>query len=1153
MTAPTVAPPTGQPSGQPGRPGLPAGTHNMSRTYYDEENRRRTAAKPVPVTEYGRINGVEWQCRKTKRSRWYGLAAKGIPVCDCCGRQMTKLGVKRAPLLPWSDIWSAANRPLRPVWALAGTASAGFVIDAAQIPALPLAVAAPLAGWAATKAARKVLAKPEYAKGRLEHEDPDGDKRLRAAIDRCARTVGYSAAGGVAALAMAAALGLDPSTWVGRIAMAALVAAWLLPAATWWRAERERRNQPEPVVVEAPERPQPQIDEVEAEVRRRWRNKLSFRQGDQVVDDTGRTVAAQRDGRLAGCRLDDWHKLPGGWGGTIVGPIGAFQSEQFEAARGAIASAMSMKKSMITIMPDGEDENLAYIMAQRTSPITDVVRWAGPESIDVAKGTAPLVQYADGELGNYEIYRPGWGVPHVAVFGTTGSGKALALDTPIPTPDGWTTMGALAVGDRVFDENGNVCNVVAATDIMHDRPCYEVEFSDGTVIVADAEHQWRTTTQRGRWQQGNLLRHPNPKRDRTTRRVMLDVEPVTTEQIAATLYAPRGGSQPRAVNHAVDVCGALDYPKRDLSIQPYTLGAWLGDGNSYGATISNPDPEVLEEIRRDGYIVTDHSDGIGHGILTAKFNKGEPRPVGHRSFQALLKDAGLLLNKHIPEEYLRSSIGQRRALLAGLLDTDGTCAPSGVVSLALCHERLARDAFDLVLGLGFKATMRTKRVKGRTEATSTCYTIAFTAHEPVFRFPRKGDRQRPVPVTSTSRRRYIVDVRSIESVPVRCIQVDSPRHMYLASRACVPTHNSELLNGLFTIDRWAHYVDDHGQKRGIVANFLIDPQQGQSFAPFLDSLAAPVATTLAEATLLVEALTAEMLRRNRYLARVEYRDERGRKRRGRKWWNPLTDGPILSLTIDEAHAFLIDKAFGGMVTAAGRMWRKCGGQLRIATHTPLLTDLGGSMALRDMLTGGYVWVGRTANSLSGPTAFNGRLPVDPRTIPQVPGMAYVLAGADPKPMLSRAMWEPDYYDWVFDADDNPIGYPAVLPRITLDTFGQEYAAWVTATTTEPGSWTPEEKTALKKPAVGGKAVDAVLAVLAAASTAMDMDEIDAALNGAGTPFATRTVREALKVLRDERGLVFSSKGRHELTPQARDEDQAVRTEQQALFDAEAGE
>src|SRR5260370_8433486 len=87
---------------------------------------------------------------------------------------------------------------------------------------------------------------------------------------------------------------------------------------------------------------------------------------------------------------------------------------------------------------------------------------------------------------------------------------------------------------------------------------------------------------------------------------------------------------------------------------------------------------------------------------------------------------------------------------------------------------------------------------GRSARTSTAYIVAFTPHEPVFRLGRKLVRQRQVKATSTARWRYIVDVRPVESVPVRCIAVSSPSRMYLASRSCIPTHNSVCLNGLIT-------------------------------------------------------------------------------------------------------------------------------------------------------------------------------------------------------------------------------------------------------------------------------------------------------------------------------------------------------------------
>jgi hypothetical protein len=1115
----------------------PAGAERMARHYYDASGRRKRVGQDVPVNINGELSHRGFDCRKCTETRWFPAQQKGTPVCPVHGGRMSATKLKPPPLLPYKDIWSAVRHPLRPVWALAGMAATAAAVNGAHVPAWEVLVATPVVMQAARMWTGKRLVAEAKRRGSFDVADPQDGLRARRRIGRRVRNVGAAVGAAGVWVASASALGLDGSTAGGDLMWWTLPVVWGVPAALQYRRWREERRTLPPVFeeeVEPEPTPEgPRMLEAERVARLRWGHKVAQRIGDPVVDDSGRPVNAERDGRLAGARLEHWHPIEGGWAATIVGPIGAYGSDEYMASRASIAKAMSMKTSMITIVPDGDDENIAQVMAQRTSPISGNVYWEGPSQIDPVKGTAVFARYMDGTWVNYEIYRPEWGNPHAAFFGTTGSGKALALDTPIPTPDGWRMMGDLQAGGKVFDEHGNVCEIVAATDVMHGRPCYEVEFSDGTVIVADAEHQWRTSTQQGRWQRGNLERHPNT--GRPERRVMLDVNPVTTEQISATLLASRGGSQPPANNHAIEVCGPLDYPKSDLPIAAYTLGAWLGDGRTDFASICNPDEDVLDQIRLDGYVLSKQAQEWTYGILT--YDKSGPKPDGWKSFPALLREVGVLGNKHIPEAYLRASIDQRRALLAGLLDTDGMCGKSGQVEIDLCHKQLAADVLDLIRGLGYKATMTTRRVKGRTEESSTCYRMQFVAPEPVFRLPRKGDRQRPVSPNSTSRRRYIVDVRPVESVPVKCIQVDSPSHLYLASSACIPTHNSEALCQVFAIDRWAHFTNADGQPQGMVASFLIDPQQGQSFAPFLDHLAAPVATSLDEAILMVEALTSEMLRRNKYLSRVEYTNDRGKKRRGRKWWNPLIDGPIITLTIDEAHDFLANKQFSTLVTKAARMWRKCGGQIRIATHTPLLSDLGGSMALRDMLSSAFVWVGRTANSLSGPVAFNGRLPADPRQIPEIPGTAYIMAGVNPKPMLARTAYADDYYDWVLDPEtDEPIGFPAVLPEITWAAFGSEFAAWVAHARLNDGTdWVPSSPHTPAAPKLDARATDAVVAVLLSAEGPLDMAGLDAGLAARGSTYTTATIRDVLKRLRSEPSQLVDGRGVYELTSAAREE------------------
>jgi len=507
-------------------------------------------------------------------------------------------------------------------------------------------------------------------------------------------------------------------------------------------------------------------------------------------------------------------------------------------------------------------------------------------------------------------------------------GKALALDTPLPTPTGWTTMGEVCVGDELIGADGRPTTVIAATSVMHGRRCYEVEFSDGAVIVADGQHQWKTTVRAGRracgagrpaghyWTPGGLGRGasaaacvaaqpdrlvavresveevgpefrgvlltvgrgtgdagrrwtagggPRRRHSRRTpaysRRDMMPtrlervVRPagdwcaaardsiVTTEEIAATLWPSSGVDRRR--NHAVAVAAPLQLADRDLPLAPYVLGAWLGGGDGHSAGYTCADPEILDNIRAEGYRITRRNATLKYQIRLP-----EPAPVAarrcavcgapfvpgtsqlrtcgracggtagtgsasvpaprcpdcgrpssgsrlcracrndHGSVPAILRSLGVLGNKHIPAAYLRASEAQRRALLAGLLDTEGTVAKSGSVQFAVMNARLAEDILELILSLGYRATMRRKPVESRPAESSTCHMIDFTPPEPVSRLPSKA--VRCATSTRSTEVRHITAVRRIPSVPVRCIEVDNADHLYLAGRSMIPTHNSTL-------------------------------------------------------------------------------------------------------------------------------------------------------------------------------------------------------------------------------------------------------------------------------------------------------------------------------------------------------------------------
>ena len=398
------------------------------------------------------------------------------------------------------------------------------------------------------------------------------------------------------------------------------------------------------------------------------------------------------------------------------------------------------------------------------------------------------------------------------VTGAEGGGKALALDTPIPTPAGWTTMGDLAIGQEVFSADGTPTTVTMATDVMLDRPCYRVTFSDGSAIVADEEHRWLTETLIGREATAKGLRNG------TTPTIRPGV--VTTGEIRDTLRA-RGG---HALNHSIATCEPLQYPEQELLIDPYVLGAWLGDGHSASARITmHPDDvEVIDRIRAAGYTVTYSKDYLwsitragqraerlaaADDLAAAGMSRRRAeRTVGLggaarggqvpmlRPFVEELRAIGVLGNKHIPEAYLRGSVAQRLALLQGLMDTDGYVLArknSHKCEFVSTAQELAEAVLELALSLGIKATMAKGTAKLNGVEIGPKWRITFTSTLPVFHLTRKAIRQIP----STTRRsslRYITSVEPIESVPVRCIQVAHESRLYLAGRECIPTHNTTL-------------------------------------------------------------------------------------------------------------------------------------------------------------------------------------------------------------------------------------------------------------------------------------------------------------------------------------------------------------------------
>ncbi len=385
-------------------------------------------------------------------------------------------------------------------------------------------------------------------------------------------------------------------------------------------------------------------------------------------------------------------------------------------------------------------------------------------------------------------------------------GKALDLDTPIPTPGGWTTMGQIRVGDQVFDEQGLPARVTYKSPVYTDHDCYEVEFDDGSIIVADAEHQWLTWDQRA-WKsfldRSRLVpkgppAHPEYSVDQSHKRSGPAVR--TTVQIAETLRVESYAD--RRLNHRVQLAEPLDLPDVELPIEPYLFGCWLGDGTSRKAEITTMDAEIVGAFAVGGWKLepASHQSSSRATIYKITHPGDLDRPAtrggaNQREWTARLRSLLEPGSKYIPARYLRASRKQRLALLQGIMDTDGNVVRGQkTCELGLSNQRLLHDARELVLSLGYKAgPIRHKRSNFETDV----WRFAFTAPDPVFRLARKVETQQLADdLNSTTRWRRIVDVRPVSTRPVQCITVDSPNHLYLAGREMIPTHNTAFSLGM---------------------------------------------------------------------------------------------------------------------------------------------------------------------------------------------------------------------------------------------------------------------------------------------------------------------------------------------------------------------
>jgi len=332
-------------------------------------------------------------------------------------------------------------------------------------------------------------------------------------------------------------------------------------------------------------------------------------------------------------------------------------------------------------------------------------------------------------------------------------GMALDLETDIPTPDGWKKMRDLEVGDRVFDEEGKIRYIVAVKN-WKDRPSYKIKFSNGDEIIADENHKWNI-------EQGS----------RRVKKI------VNTKEISKCVKLKNGKSEFN--NWAIKLPKPVEYVEQKYLIDPYILGWWLSDGTSRCAEITSKDKETEKLL-----------SGRGYEIKKKKEKRETADTYRLYGLQEQLRILKLLNNKHIPEEYKFGSVEQRLELVRGLMDGDGTVDRFGSCEFSVSSKIIAESFRDILASLGIKSTFNARRADKDDRRKLDIYRVHFTTDLQVFRLKRKIKKQKEI--TAKGKRIYIDSVEYAGKRDTKCIEVDSPSHIYLCGKTFIPTHNSVL-------------------------------------------------------------------------------------------------------------------------------------------------------------------------------------------------------------------------------------------------------------------------------------------------------------------------------------------------------------------------
>lgn len=341
----------------------------------------------------------------------------------------------------------------------------------------------------------------------------------------------------------------------------------------------------------------------------------------------------------------------------------------------------------------------------------------------------------------------------------------LADSTPILTHNrGWTTHGDLKIGDYVYGLDGKPTKIIG---ISPKQECDRlISFSNGSQILAHECHLW------------SVYRRGNKK---------LQVLP-TKEMEDNFSYTEKNGK--KRYRYHLPLIEPIQFTEKELPIDPYWLGLWLGDGtyNKPCITHSEEDNQFIDKVP---YEVSSQSIHKDTNVCTTYFS--------NQGLLAKIKELDLYENKHIPQIYKEASFQQRLELLAGLIDSDGNVDKKGRVRFINTNKQLIDDVYELCCGLGlypylmkyeadkineYKKNSKSLQIKSKKD----CYHIGF---QPRYSIPTTVPRKKIIR-KGLRRKLSITNIEKTDNAEMgKCIEIENEDGIYLVGKEMIPTHNSK--------------------------------------------------------------------------------------------------------------------------------------------------------------------------------------------------------------------------------------------------------------------------------------------------------------------------------------------------------------------------